>query len=119
MEGYFKDDIAFDSEEEALSIIGKINNLFIKKGRVTMYDLKTLLNLTPRGYEDTIIGWKDVREFCVRSNFHFENEYDSLGYRHRYRIPPSNFYLCVPEPVTLESDLPELKMYNDSCQHTE
>lgn len=109
MEGYFKDDIAFDSEEEALSIIGKINNLFIKKGRVTMYDLKTLLNLTPRGYEDTIIGWIDVKEFRVRSNFCFEDEYDSLGYHHRYRIP-SLFYLYVPEPVSLEPELPELKM---------
>ena len=110
MKGYCTD-ITFDSEDEALSVIGKVNNLFVKNGYVTVYDLKELLNLY-RDSKDTKIGWYDVREFHAYEKFNIETECDPFsGSRHRYRIPPF-WYLYVPEPVELnrENPIPELKM---------
>lgn len=94
------DDLIFENEDAVLWIIGKINNLFIAKGRVTVYDLKTLLGIMSRGCEDTKTGWLDVREFHAYQDYEFNK-------------PSLRWYLNVPEPVSLVSELPELKMSPD------
>ena len=94
------DDLIFENEDAVLWIIGKINNLFIAKGRVTVYDLKTLLDIMPRGCEDTKIGWLDVREFHAYQDYEFNK-------------PSLRWYLNVPEPVSLVPEFPELKMSPD------